>query len=372
MIYFDNAATSMPKPPEVAEVVAGALAECGNPARGAHEASLAALRMLMLTRERLSAFFNVGDPARVVFTANATHSLNLAIASLRGHVVATAVDHNSVLRPLYRRGNHTIVPVDEKGRLNIGAIEQALQSQTEAVVMTHASNVTGNVYDLRAVADLCRRRGVRLIVDAAQTAGLLPIDMTELGLSALCCSGHKSLYGPQGTGVLCLGPNFLPEPLIVGGSGSDSFSPRHPESLPDRLEAGTHNMPGIAGLNAGVAYVMEMKGHCFREADRLTRLFIRRVRDMDPYILYGDVEAELRIPVVALNHRKLDAAELAYRLHERHRMAVRAGAHCAPLMHRALGTGENGAVRFSFSHFNRESEVADAVAALEAIAKEAG
>lgn len=364
MIYFDHAATTMPKPPEVAEAMTAALAECGNPMRGAHDASLSALRLVTRVRERVARMFGAHDSSLVAFTPNATYALNIAVNSIRGHIVSTAAEHNSVLRPLWRRGDFSLVPVDALGRLDLDRLESGISPRTGAVVVTHASNVTGTVYDLPAIAGICRRKGVRLVVDAAQTAGLLPVDMAALDIAALCFSGHKSLYGPQGIGCLCLAPDFAGEPLAVGGSGSDSFSSVHPSSMPDALEAGTHNTPGIAGLEAGMRYVESMGNACFDRADVLARRFMERVRALGTYHLYGDADARTRTPVAALNHRDLDAAELAFRLSREHGIAVRSGAHCAPLMHKALGTEQGGAVRFSFSHLNTEAEIDAAVEAL--------
>lgn len=369
MIYFDNAATSMPKPDEVKRAVVQAMDSCGNPSRGAYSASLNGLRTLMAAREIIAGFFAVQNAENVVFTANATAALNLAISGIKGHIVTTAAEHNSVLRPVYRHGNYSIVPVDSAGKLNLDQLEAAIRYDSEAVVMTHASNLTGNVYDIMAVSEICKRKNIKLIVDAAQSAGLLEIDMEKMGLAALCFSGHKALYGPQGTGMLCLSPDFRPEPFYVGGSGSESFSHHHPYEMPDRLEAGTQNAHGIAGLLAGIDYVRNQEGACYRKADKLARRFISGVRKLDAYRLYGDLDARLRTPVIALNHCVINSAELAFQLDRDHDIAVRAGAHCAPLMHKALGTEEIGAVRFSFSHFNTEAEIDTALAALADIAK---
>lgn len=369
MIYFDNAATSMPKPEEVKQAVLQAMDSCGNPSRGAHSAALAGLRTLVEARQTVAGFFGVQAAKNVAFTPNATAALNIAIGGVKGHIVTTAAEHNSVLRPVYRHGNYTIVPVDDTGRLDMNRLEAATRPDTEALVMTHASNVTGNVYNLAVASEICRRKGILFIVDAAQSAGLLEIDMAQLGVAALCFSGHKSLYGPQGTGAICLAPQFQPQPCYVGGSGSDSFSPRQPAFMPDRLEAGTQNIHGIAGLAAGIAYVRSMAGACFTKADKLARRFAAGVQQLAAYRLYGDLQAELRTPVVTLTHRTINSAELAYRLDQEYGIAVRAGAHCAPLMHKALGTQEGGAVRFSFSHFNKQTEVEQALRALAAIAK---
>lgn len=342
--------------------------ECGNPGRGAHQSAMSAARVLLEARMAIAEFFGVRDPARVIFTHNATMALNIAIAGLEGHVTTTAAEHNSVLRPLHRRGNYSVAPLDERGRLDPDRLELCLRGDTGAVVMSHASNVCGNVYDVKAVANLCRRRRIRLVVDAAQSAGLLPVDVDGSGISALCFSGHKSLCGPQGVGCVCLGEDFFPPPLVVGGSGSDSLSALHPARLPDALEAGTQNLPGVAGLLAGVGHVRSLAGEQFVRPDSLARDFIREVRGIDGLTLYGDIDAQLRLPVVALNLPGVDAARLAALLEERYNIAVRAGVHCAPLMHRTFGTESTGSVRFSFSHDNTPEEATAAVAALREIA----
>lgn len=368
MIYFDHASTSMPKPDVVKNAVLNAMDHCGNPARGAHQASLEALRTISSARRSISRYFNVSKSENVVFTPNATAALNIAIGGITGHILTTAAEHNSVLRPVYRHGNYTIVPVDTKGKLDFNMVEDAIRADTEAMVMIHASNVTGNVYDIATAAEFCHEKQIKLIVDASQSAGLMDIDMDGLGLSALCTSGHKSLCGPQGTGILCLDETFRPHPHYVGGSGSESFSETHPEQMPDRLEAGTQNAHGIAGLAAGIDYVQRASGLFFREADRLSRNFIAELRKMGSYYIYGDADALLRVPVVTINHRTKDSSSLAYQLESKYGIAVRAGVHCAPLLHRAMGTAETGAVRFSFSHLNSKVDLATALTALRALA----
>ncbi len=369
MIYLDNAATTLLKPLAVARAVAEAIGLYANPARGAYESSLNALRCTAAAREELSSLFGVGDSARVAFALNATAALNVAISGIHGHIVTTAAEHNSVLRPVYRNGNYTIVPTDTAGRLRIDDIAGAIRPDTAAVVMTHASNVTGNVYDITRVGELCGSRGIAFILDAAQSAGILPIDMQSMGISALCFSGHKALYGPQGTGGICLRTDFLPEPLIVGGSGFSSFEKTHPVSLPEALEAGTQNAHGIAGLLAGVRYLSAAGVDAADNADALARRFVEGVRGISQIVLYGDLDAALRVPVVSLNCRGMDSAELAGGLNDRYNISVRAGVHCAPLMHEALGTKESGAVRFSFSSFNTAREVETAIDALREICK---
>lgn len=372
MIYLDNAATTMPKPPQVAEAVANAINSYGNPSRGSYEASLDGVRCMLQARLAAAELFGAANPMNVAFTQNATAAINIAVGGIKGHIVMTAAEHNSVLRPVFRRGNYTVVPLDEKGRLDVNDIKNAIKPDTEAVVMCHASNLTGNVFDIAAVGAVCREKGVRFILDAAQTAGLLPVNMTEIGISALCFSGHKSLYGPQGTGGICLGEGYRPQALVVGGSGSDSFSPAHPTVMPDALEAGTQNSHGVAGLLAGINYVKSMEGRVFADADRLARMFAEEMKKTAHVVLYGDIGAKLRTPVVSLNIEGIDSGEVASVLNEKYGVAVRAGAHCAPLMHKTLGTEKSGAVRFSFSHFNTEEELYIAVDGVKDIAKRGG
>jgi cysteine desulfurase family protein len=367
MIYFDNASTTLPKPPVVIQAVADAINSFGNHSRAGHEASLKSLRCMLETREAISELFCADNPGLVAFMPNATTALNIAINGIEGHIITTAAEHNSVLRPLHRRGNFTVVPLNSCGELDINHLSDAIKPQTEAIVMCHASNLTGNVFDIRAAGEICRDKGIKLIIDAAQTAGLIPVDMTDCGISALCFSGHKSLYGPQGTGGICLAPDYQPKPLIVGGSGSESFSPVHPSVLPDLLEAGTQNIHGLAGLLAGINYVNALDGRVFSEADRLSRMFVKNIKKLERIVLYGNLDAAIRTPVIALNIQGIDSAEVAALLSERYGIAVRSGAHCAPLMHETLNTSHIGAVRFSFSHLNTENEVNSAVLAIEEI-----
>ncbi|QGZ99191.1 MULTISPECIES: aminotransferase class V-fold PLP-dependent enzyme [Dehalobacter] len=378
MIYLDHAATSFHKPPEVAKAVYRALQGIGNSGRGAHSASLDASRLVYHTREVISELFNVGDPSRVVFTCNATESLNLAIQGLLKsgeHCITTAIEHNSVLRPLYlmeERGVHlTVVPADAKGCIGVSQIEAAVRTETKAVVLTHASNVTGNVLDIEAVSKICSKHNLLFIVDASQSAGIIPINMQKIGISALCCSGHKSLLGPQGTGVLCLADGVFPAALKLGGTGVDSFSRIMPKFLPAALEAGTLNTHGLAGLLAACNYLKtygQLK--ILKEATELAKLFEEGIKNIPGINLYGDFEAALRTPVVALNVRDIDSGEITDELFQRFGIATRAGAHCAPEVHRTFGTEEQGMVRFSFSHFNTKNEVKEAITALKILEEE--
>lgn len=369
LIYFDHAATSLPKPDVVIEAVATALRDLGSASRGAHEPALLALRNQMKVRLALAAMFGVSDPLRIVLTSGATASLNQAIAGLKGHVLTTAASHNSVLRPLYRHGNVDIVSLNADGTLDLDRLENRIRPETTAIVIGHASNVTGNVIDAAAVGEICARHRLLYVLDAAQTAGLLPIELEKWHVTALAASGHKSLYGPQGTGVLALANGFLPPALIVGGSGTASFAKEQPDTLPDALEAGTQNAHGMAGLLAGIHYVQALGDKALARPTQLAASLIAGLQAMDDVLLYGDLNAAMRLPVVAFNLRGRASSEVAERLFSDFRICVRAGAHCAPLMHETLGTVETGIVRVSLAHTNSAQEVEVLLDALRCIQK---
>jgi cysteine desulfurase family protein len=368
MIYFDNAATSFPKPPQIREAMLRALESFGNPSRSAHDLALSAARCVEFCRIKLSELFGCTASERVAFTANITEALNIAIASVNGHIVSTAAEHNSVLRPVYRSGNYSIVDVDGCGGYGPDDIARALRPDTAAVVIGHGSNLTGRINPVAEIGRLCRERGLIFIVDAAQSAGLLKIDMEEMGVDALCFTGHKSLYGPQGTGGICLSERFLPAPLLVGGSGEHTFEPAHPAAMPGRLEAGTVNGHGVAGLSAGLDYIRETRQEkLFAAADAVARHFYRGLKDLSGLSFYGRYDETPRLAIVTLNVGERPSAEVAAVLAEEHNIAVRAGAHCAPLLHQAFGTVTQGAVRFSFSHFNTIEEADTAIAAIKSL-----
>jgi cysteine desulfurase family protein len=366
-MYFNSAATSLPKPQCVIDAVTSAMLTFGNPLRGVNKASLDGLRCITEARQEIARFFGGENEVDVAFCQNATMALNQVIGSVQKHIVTTAAEHNSVLRPVYRHGNYTIVPVDGKGRLDLDQMEHAIRPDTEAIVMTHASNVTGNGYDISKVGEICKRKGILFIVDASQSAGLLPIDMKAMNITALCFSGHKSLYGPQGTGAICVKPEFSITPILTGGSGNNSFSKTGPEEMPERLEAGTQNAQGIAGLLAGVRYVSDKREQFLNEALELSNYFVEELLKIPSIKVYGDMKSSLRTPVVTINSDRIASSELAYELSEKYDIFVRAGAHCAPLMHQALGTQDIGAVRFSFSHSNTRKEIEMAIHALRTL-----
>ena len=379
MIYFDNAATTLHKPDCVKEAVLQAMDAMGNSGRGVHDASLYAGRIIYRAREALAKLFGAGVPENVAFTANATESLNLAIGGLLqpgDHVITTVCEHNSVLRPLYRMSGVelSVLPIKNAryaGVLDYDKLESLLRPNTKALVITHASNLTGNITDLKKAGDFAKKHGLLLIVDASQTAGAVPIDMGKMGIDVLCFTGHKGLYGPQGTGGICVRPGLTLRPLKVGGSGVHSFDKKHPKEMPEALEAGTLNGHGIAGLGAAAEWLLETGVEQVRAKEQqLLERFVTGMRDIEGVTFYGDPELTKRTAIQSLNIRDYDSARVCDWLYEDYGIAVRGGAHCAPLMHEALGTKEQGAVRFSFSYFNTEAEVDAAIEAIRELAEE--
>lgn len=380
MIYLDHAATSLPKPEPVVMAVTAAMNCLGNSGRGAHSASLGASRMIYETREALSDFFGGDGPEQVVFTPNATAALNTVIQGILNpgdRAVTTAMEHNSVLRPLYRMEKQgvslCVVPADEKGRLSMERLEQELKQGTKALFCTHASNVTGNVNDLKTIGKMCRDRGILFVADVSQSAGILLIDMKEMAIDILCFTGHKGLLGPQGTGGICVRKGVFVRPLIVGGSGILSYSREHPAQMPVALEAGTLNGHGIAGLQAALTYIREQGQDILRKKElELMWYFYDQVSRLSQVTVYGDFSSReaLRTPVVSLNIGEEDSGWAAGELAERYGIQTRAGAHCAPLMHEALKTRDRGAIRFSFSHLNTREEAEMAVYAVEQLCRE--
>ena len=377
MIYLDSSATSFLKPPQVAEAVFRSFNTIGNAGRGAHAPTLNASRLIYDTREKLAALFGTPDPSRIAFTCNATEALNIAIHGAihpGEHVITTACEHNSVLRPLYLKEKEgtelTIIPADKKGRIRYDLLESSVKSNTSAIVLTHASNLSGNVTDLAFVSNFAKKHGLLLIVDASQTAGSLPINVVKMGIDILCFTGHKGLFGPQGTGGLYVREGLTLSPLKSGGSGIHSFDRQHPTDMPTALEAGTLNGHGIAGLNAGLDYILStgVKNIHAKEIS-LSRRFVNGISDISDLKLYGDIDAPLRTPIISLNIGNMSSASVSDILWEDYEICVRAGAHCAPLMHKTFGTEKQGAVRFSFSCFNSEAEIDTAIQAMHEIAE---
>lgn len=378
MIYMDNAATTMRKPQEVVDAVMNAMCSMGNAGRGAHAASLSASRVIYNAREALARFFGAENPKQIVFTNNSTESLNIAIKGLfesGDHAVTTMLEHNSVLRPLYEMEEKgvevTIVKSNTKGNISYEELEDAIKENTKAIVITNASNLTGNYVDVKRVGEIAKKKGVLLIVDASQTAGVYPIHVKEMNIDILCFTGHKSLLGPQGTGGLYVREGLRLKPLKCGGSGVQTYLKKHPDDMPTALEAGTLNGHGIAGLGAAIEY-LEKEGIDNIRAKELQHMwhFYNGVKDIPGVKVYGDFDTEVRCPVVTLNIGDYDSSEVSDELLMTYGISTRPGAHCAPLMHEALGTVGQGAVRFSFSHYNTEEEVETAINAIRELAEE--
>lgn len=365
MIYFDNAATSFPKPDAVIMACTAAMQMAGNPGRGSHKMALKGLELLYETREAVCRLIHGESPLSVYFAQNATMALNEAIAQVDGEIVTTVMEHNSVLRPCHARGNTVYVPAPE-GALSADDVISAISERTRAVVMCHASNLTGEIYDIGAVGRECRRRGILFIVDAAQTAGCVPLDVQAMAIDMLAFSGHKGTLGPTGTGALYIRPNCCQlKPVFRGGTGSKSYEAVQPMMPPDILEAGTQNIHGLAGLKAGIEFVL---GHGVENIhvhdSGLARLFIEEVSKIEGAVVYRpDCR---RTGTVAVNFGAYESDDVCEALSEKG-ICVRGGAHCAPLAHKALGTQRSGAVRFSFGIFNTEAEVMESVHILREI-----
>ena len=377
MIYLDNAATTLRKPEQVIDAVAEAMRSMGNSGRSTHGGSLAASRTIYGTREKLAELFGCPRADHVVFTCNSTEALNIAIhGAIRpgGHVISTDLEHNSVLRPLYRleaeQGTAlSFVPADRQGRIDYQDFARLIRPDTQAIVCTHASNLTGTLVDVARVGEIARAHGLRFIVDASQTAGVFPIDMEAMGIDILCFTGHKGLMGPQGTGGLCLREDVDVKPWKVGGTGVQTYKRTQPAELPTLLEAGTLNGHGIAGLSAAVDYLREIGLDAIHARETsLMRRFYAGVTAIPGVTVYGDFSGP-RAAIVALNVGDYDSSAVADALSEDYGIATRPGAHCAPRLHQALGTTDQGAVRFSFSWFNTEAEIDAAVRALEEISR---
>lgn len=375
MIYLDNAATTLRKPPCVIDAVVRAMTTLGNSGRSAHEESLTASRIIYDAREAAAALFGCPRADHVAFTANSTEALNIAISGLFSpgdHVISTDCEHNSVLRPLYRLEGVDVsfVPADRLGRVRYDDFAALIRPNTRAIVCTHASNLTGNLLDIGRIGRLAHEKGLLFVVDASQTAGAAELDMERQNIDVLCFTGHKSLMGPQGTGGLCVRPGVEIRPFKVGGTGVQTYLPQQPREYPTRLEAGTLNGHGIAGLMAAMDYIRSVGRETIRSHElALARRFYEGAANTPGVTVYGDFSSWDRAPIVTLNTRDYDSSQVSDVLAQDYGIATRAGAHCAPRLHRALGTVERGAVRFSFGWMNTEEETDAALAAVREIAR---
>lgn len=378
MIYLDNAATTMRKPKRVIDAVAAAMGSMGNAGRGANDASLSASRVIYDTRDKLAKLFHAEDARQIVFTNNSTESLNIALKGLLepgDHVITTMLEHNSVLRPLYELREKgvklTILESDPKGNFSLEDMEKAILPETKLIVCTNGSNLTGNYVDVRKVGELAHRHGLLFAVDASQTAGVFPIDVQDMHVDVLCFTGHKGLLGPQGTGGMYVRRGLSIRPLKTGGSGVQTFSKTHPVEMPTALEAGTLNGHGIAGLGAAVDYLEETGIDTIRAKEQaLAKRFYEGVKEIPGIRFYGDFDSWDRCPIVTLNIGNYDSSEVSDELLTQYGISTRPGGHCAPLMHEAFGTVEQGSVRFSFSHYNTEEEIDTAIQAVRELAQD--
>lgn len=383
MIYFDNAATSWPKPPGVVEAMVHFLKAVGaNPGRAAHQRAIESGRIVYDTREAVAELFNAPDPLRVVFGANVTEALNLA---LRGylrpgdHVITSSMEHNSVMRPLRaleRKGvDLTVVACSPEGFLEPADVEAAIRPNTAMIVLNHASNVVGTVLPVGEVGRIAREHDVLLLVDAAQTGGAYPCDVQVDEIDLLGFTGHKSLYGPMGTGGLIIGERVDVDrlrPLTRGGTGSNSELEEQPGFLPDMCESGTPNVVGLAGLGAGVRWVLERGVEEIRAHEvAMTQRLIEDLRAIDGVTVYGGLDAEYQTATVSFNIAGMASSEVGLRLDDDHGIMCRVGLHCAPAAHRTISTFPDGTVRFGLSAFNTLEEVRKGIEAVRTLAEEA-
>lgn len=370
MIYFDHSATSYPKPSCVIEAVNDAMMNMTNSGRGGYALSLNASRCLYTTRQAVAKMIGCQDCFQIVFTLNATESLNMAIKGLihqGDHVITTMAEHNSVLRPLYQLEKQGVelsfLPLDEKGHVILD-FKSYLKPHTKAIVISQASNVTGNCIDLHEVSVFAKKHGLLLIVDAAQSIGHLCVQVEDIDV--LCFSGHKGLLSPFGVGVLYVKKGLHIPPLKVGGSGIHSFDHEHPAFLPDALEAGTMNVHSIAGLKSGIEYIESIGiENIQKHTLDLAKTFYDGMKDLPGIYFYGDYQIQNRIPIVSFTIQDWDSSYVCDWLYEHYQICVRGGAHCAPLVHEFFHTEKQGIVRFSFGYSNTKAEVETAIMAIK-------
>ena len=377
MIYLDNAATTYPKPECVYEAIMDCMKNyCANPGRAGHKLAMKAAREIYDTRENIAKLFNVDNPMNIVFTNNATDSLNLAIKGLvksGDHIITTSMEHNSVIRPIkaLEKNNveNTVVQCDKDGFLNIEDLRNAIKPNTKLIVTTHASNVCGTLIDIKSVGEVAKENNILYLVDASQTAGVYDIDTKKINVDMIAAPGHKCLLGPQGIGVLYIREGLELNILKEGGTGSKSEDLFQPNLLPDKYESGTHNTPGIVGLNQGVKFILE-KGidNIRKHEEDLCEYMLNRLEEVPNIVIYGPKDSKKRAAVISINIGNMDSGEITFLLDSEYDIATRSGIHCAPLAHKTLGTLEQGAVRFSLGYFNTKQDIDIAIKALKQIA----
>ena len=382
-VYLDSAATSFPKAPGVAKAMTLYIEQIGSSVgRGFDAQSLDAMRVVMDTRERLCRLFGFDKPENCVFTKNVTESLNVILKGLLepgDHVIITPFEHNAVMRPLsslLANGiEHSICEHDGKGNIVMESIEDLIRPETKAVIMMHASNVSGNIFDVEKVGEICKGRGIYLIVDGAQSAGFCDIDMRKMNIDALCFTGHKSLLGPTGVGGFLISEELskMVRPLIEGGTGSNSKSELQPDFMPDKFEAGTMNIAGIYGLNASLKFIEETGLKTIRDSEaRHARMFADHLSKYEFAKIAGSDDYRFKAPVVSVDFEGYDNAEIAQMLSDEYGVSTRVGMHCSPHAHKSLATYPQGTVRFSFSYFNTDEDILYTVECLDEVIEALG
>ncbi|MBU3160603.1 aminotransferase class V-fold PLP-dependent enzyme [Clostridium frigoris] len=375
MIYLDNAATSFPKPVEVYSEVLNCMENyAANPGRGSHTMAIEASSKIMDTRQELSELFNIPNLLNIIFTCNATESLNIGIKGILkpgDHVISTVIEHNSVLRPLIylnKKGiTYTLLGVDENGYLNINNIKKSIRNNTKVIIINHTSNVLGTVQDIRGIGQIAKQYGIIFMVDASQSAGVIPIDVVLDNIDLLAFPGHKGLYGPQGTGGLYIKEGINLDSFIQGGTGSDSLSMKQPNFLPDKFESGTLNTPGIAGLYEGIRFIRKIGIENIRKHEiMLVEYLVKELRKLSYVKIYGGTDYKNRGAVVSLNIDTVDVSQVGDFLNK-NGIAARTGFHCAPLIHQIIGTGRRGTVRISPGYFNSFDDIEKLIKVLKDI-----
>jgi cysteine desulfurase / selenocysteine lyase len=378
MIYLDNAATSFPKPRAVIESMALCMTEyCANPGRAGHKMALKAASHIYEAREKIAEFFNIKDPFNLSFTSNATMGLNYAIkGSVRkgDHVITSSMEHNSVMRPLHKLKNDglislTVIIADDYGDINPDDVRRAIKPNTRLIAMNHSSNVTGTVIPAEEIGKIAKEAGVMFLLDASQTAGTVKIDVEKMNIDLMALPGHKSLMGPQGTGILFVRDGSKVSTLIEGGTGSKSEDLVQPEMMPDKFESGTPNTPGIIGLMSGIDYINEIGlENIYDHKMRLRKFFIEELEKNPAVIVYSKKDG-VNTAVVSINIGEFDSSEVTHILDKEYDIATRSGIHCAPIAHKTIGTFERGTVRFSFSYFTTVDDINAALNAVNEISR---
>jgi cysteine desulfurase / selenocysteine lyase len=379
MIYFDNAATTYPKPEMVYQAVNKCMREyCANPGRSGHKLSMEAGRTVLEARELLAELFGAKKSENIIFGLNATDALNTAIKGIVNqgdHIITTSMEHNSVLRPLKQLENigveTTIVRCNESGELSLADLEANIKGNTKLIITTHASNVTGTLMPIKEIGEIAKQNKLLYIIDTAQTAGVYNLNVSEINVDLLIFTGHKGLMGPQGVGGFYIKEGVALRQMREGGTGSMSESLIQPEMLPDKYESGTPNTPGLAGLAAGLRFIKEVGiENIKKHEEEITNYFLNQLSEIEDVKIYGPRDVKKQAPVVSLNIKNMTSSEVSFLLDNQFDIATRPGLHCAPLAHQTIGTKGKGAVRFSFGYFNTKEEIDKAIEALKSIAKE--